>query len=80
MIKVVYANRQFQTTLPDGQVAMIPKGSHWPVDDEVVRKNPDCFSDDPRYGMLYSKEPVGYDAPVESATAAPGERRSVRRG
>jgi hypothetical protein len=80
MIKVVYAIQQFMTTLPNGVRASIPKGSHWPVDDAVVRANPDCFSDDPRYGMLYSTEPAGYDAPVETATAAPGERRSVRRG
>lgn len=80
MIKVVYATQQFQTTLPDGMRAVIPKGSHWPADDAVVRANPDYFSDDPRYGMLYSTEPAGYDAAVETATAAPGEKRSVRRG
>lgn len=79
MIKVVYANRQFQMTLPDGRRAVIPKGSHWPAEDAVVRANPECFSDDPRYGMLYSAEPDGYDAPVETATANPGERRSTRR-
>jgi hypothetical protein len=80
VIKVVYASRQFQTVLGTGQVAVIPKGSHWPADDAVVRANPDCFSDDPRYGMLYTQEPEGYDATAETATAAPGERRSVRRG
>lgn len=80
MIKVVYATQQFQTTLPDGRRAVIPKGSHWPADDKVVRSNPDCFSDDPRYGLLYSTEPAGYDAPIEEATSVPGEKRNVRRG
>jgi hypothetical protein len=80
MINVVYATAQFQTVLNNGQRAVIPKGSHWPADDPVVRANPDVFSTDPRYGMLYSVEPAGYDAPVETATAAPGERRNTRRG
>jgi colicin import membrane protein len=48
--------------------------------DPVVRAHPDWFSTDPRYGLLYSVEPDGYDAPVEEATAVPGERRNTRRG
>jgi len=80
VIKAMFATQQFQTVLGNGQVAVISKGSHWPADDPVVRANLDKFSEDPRYGMLYSVEPDGYDAPVETATAAPGERRSVRRG
>lgn len=81
MIKVVYATVQTTLTLPDGTRVVVPKGSHWPADDPVVRDRPGMFSADPRYGLLYSEQPDGYDAPVvEQATAAPGERRSTRRG
>jgi hypothetical protein len=56
------------------------KGTHWPADDPVVRSHPDLFSTDPRFGLWYSVEPDGYDAPIETASAGPGEKRSVRRG
>lgn len=80
MIEVVYATAQMTIDLPTGQRVVVPKGSHWPADDPVVRSRPTEFSTDPRYGMLYSREPEGYDAPVvEQATANPGEMRSVRR-
>jgi len=69
---VVYAT----TTAP----VELPSGTHWPADDPVVKAHPDWFSRDPRFGMVYSVEPTGYDAPVEQATAAPGERRNIRRG
>lgn len=59
---------------------LIRKGSHWPVTDPVVRQHPDLFSSDPRYGLSYSTEPAGWDAPVEQATKAPGEKRQTRRG
>jgi hypothetical protein len=29
--------------------------------------------------MNYSRQPDGYDAPIEQATAAPGEQRMTRR-
>jgi len=63
-------------------------GEHWLADDPIVRAYPDFFTDDPRYG-LRSSLPIGDDGyPVaaatskrsadatETATAAPGERRS----
>jgi hypothetical protein len=78
-IRVVYATTQKRIELPDGGFAVIPKGSHWPADDPIVQAHPDAFSDDPRWGMLYSTEPAGYNAPVEQATAAPGELRMTRR-
>lgn len=81
MIDVVYAMATAYINLPTGTRARVSKGTHWPADDPVVRSRPDLFSSDPRWGMLYSVEPVGYDAPVESASQAPGERRAaVRRG
>jgi hypothetical protein len=58
---------------------VVHKGSHWPADDPIVRAHPDLFSDDPRYGLSYTAEPDGWDAPVEQATKAPGEKRATRR-
>lgn len=80
---VVYATSTQLVTVPGGRQARVPGGSHWPADDPVVKANPDLFSTDARYGLLFTEEPAGYDAPadapVETATAAPGERRSTRR-
>ena len=80
-MKVVYATTTSLVTDPStGVRGKVQKGTHWPADDPVVKANPDLFSEDPRWGMNYSVEPDGYDAPVEQATAAPGERRQTRRG
>ena len=77
---VVYAKDNTTVSLPTGFNARILKGQHFPADDPFVRSRPELFSTDPRYGLLYTVEPDGYDAPqVEEATANPGERRSVRR-
>lgn len=58
----------------------VSKGTHWPADDPVVLEHPDLFSDDPRYGLSFSQAPPEMaEAPVEQATAAPGERRNLRR-
>lgn len=84
-MKVVYASCEVAVVpLRDGTQHRVVKGSHWPADDPVVLAQPSLFSDDPRYGLNYSREPDGYDdAPaersVEQATAGPGERRQVRR-
>ncbi len=81
MIEVVYAKDSANISLPNGGRGKILKGQHFPADDPFVRSRPDLFSSDPRYGLLYTVEPDGFDAPiVEEATANPGERRSVRRG
>ncbi|HEU4542576.1 MAG TPA: hypothetical protein VFR23_15725 [Jiangellaceae bacterium] len=79
-MKVVYATVTAPVQMASGISGTVQKGSHWPADDPVVRAYPQYFSDDPRYGMNYSVEPEGYDAPVEQATAAPGEKRNTRRG
>jgi hypothetical protein len=78
-IRVVYASQTKRVELPAGGFGVIAKGSHWPADDPIVAAHPEVFTDDPRYGMHYSVEPAGYDAPVEQTTAAPGEKRNVRR-
>lgn len=89
MIDTVYASTSATVPFNGAQVA-VHKGSHWPVSDPLVQQYPHLFSRDPRFGMLYTREPEGYDVPtdttpvadvepVEQATAAPGERRSTRR-
>lgn len=78
-IPVVYAMGTDFVHLPDGTRVPVAKGSHWPADDPAVRARPELFSEDSRWGMRYTVEPDGYDAPVETATAAPGEMRAVRR-
>ncbi len=77
-IRVVYATEQKRVELPYGGYGVIQKGTHWPADDPIVKEHPQSFSTDPRWGMNYSVEPAGYNDPVETATAAPGERRNVR--
>jgi len=78
---VVFAVDTAQVPTEHSGLVLVRKGEHWPADDPVVRMMPSLFSADPRYGLHYSAEPAGYgDPPVEQATAAPGERRNVRRG
>lgn len=80
MIEAVYATATFPADMPGGGRVMVHKGTHWPAGDPVVEAYPANFSVDPRWGLQYSREPDGWDAPpVEQATAAPGERRNVRR-
>lgn len=80
-MQVVYATGTRPVQMSTGIGGMVQKGSHWPASDPVVLANPDLFSTDPRYGLLYSVEPDGWDEPVvEEATAVPGERRNTRRG
>lgn len=79
MINVVYAMGTDYVNLPSGGRVRVNKGSHWPADDPAVRTRPELFSDDPRWGMQYTAVPDGYDAPVETASSAPGERRIARR-
>ena len=77
---VVYATTTGNVTDPStGMRGTVVKGSHWSADDPVVKAHPEMFSADPRWGLAYSVEPEGWDAPVEQATAAPGERRTIRR-
>lgn len=78
---VVYATANAVVTLSSGAQFVVRGGTHWPADDEVVRENPSLFSTDPRYGLTYSSAPREMSAApeAETATAAPGERRNVRR-
>lgn len=83
MIPVVYAMGTETVGMPDGSSVPVSKGSHWPAEDPVVKRRPGLFSEDARYGLLYTVAPAGYDVDlneVEEATANPGEKRSARRG
>lgn len=75
---VVYATTTTMVTLGGAQ-HRVQKGTHWPADDPIVVAQPSIFSADPRYGLVFTREPAGYGDPVEQATAAPGERRASRR-
>lgn len=78
-IPVVFALDTASVAFGGGQ-AVVHKGQHWAATDPLVQQYPHLFTTDPRYGMKYTVEPVGFnDAPVEQATAAPGEKRSARR-
>lgn len=77
---VVYATTTAVVGLPDGGQRRVSPGSHWPADDPFVRAHPDLFSADPRHGLQFTAHrPEWDDAPVEAATAGPGERRTTRR-
>ena len=79
---VVYATYSVQVVTPDGGRHTVHGGQHWAAGDPVVAAAPDgLFSPDARYGVSYSVPPAELaEPPVEQATAAPGERRSTRRG
>ena len=80
-MNVVYAKYSAQVGAPDGGRWNVQGGQHWPADDPVVLANPGMFSADARYGVTYSAPPAELsEAPVEQATAGPGEKRATRRG
>lgn len=79
-IRVVFATDTAALPLPSGASVVVHRGQHWSADDPVVKAHPGLFSDDPRYGLTYSVPPPEMaEAPVEQATAAPGEKRATRR-
>ena len=79
-MQVVYAVSSAVVMTPDGGRHAVQLGQYWPADDPVVRTQPSLFTSDPRHAALsYSSLPA--DPPVETVTAAPGEKRAaVRRG
>jgi hypothetical protein len=81
MADIVYAKSKIRAVLRSGEIRHYPPGSHWPASDPFVVANPDQFSTDPRYWLAFTEEPTGeLDLnQVETASASPGERRSVRR-
>ena len=81
-MNVVYASYSTQVTTPDGGRWNVQGGQHWPADDPVVQAAPaGLFSADARIGATFSAPPAELaEAPVEQATAGPGEKRNTRRG
>jgi hypothetical protein len=79
---VVFATETASLTSPDGSSVLVRKGTHWSADDPLVRAYPGVFAADPRYGLSWTGPPPPEmsEPPVEQATAAPGEKRNVRRG
>jgi len=78
-VNVVFATVTATVSLPDGSNAVVREGSHWPADDPVVRLQPSLFSTDPHHGISYSTPPLEDEAPLETATARPGEKRAAVR-
>ncbi len=78
---VVYPVADANLPLSNGANFTVRRGQHWSTEDAVVKEHPSMFSTDPRYGLAFSQPPAELaDPPVEQATAAPGERRTARRG
>ena len=58
----------------NGQRRNLAEDDAWDANDSLVKAHPDLFADTPR-------RVFGTGArPVEQATAAPGERRTTKRG
>lgn len=55
-------------------IVRIAEGDPWYADDPFVIARPELFTDEPV--RVFGTRP----APVEQATARPGERRTTRRG
>ena len=71
-MSIVYAVDTASIALTTGGTFTVHRGQKYDTSLQVVCEQPGFFSDDPQTGME--------DAPVEQATAAPGERRTARRG
>lgn len=71
--KIVYAAAQCVVRYNNLTVRLEP-GHPWAADDPFVKARPDLFSDEPT--AINRTSPP----PVEQATAAPGERRTTKRG
>lgn len=80
-MNIVYAKDFIRIHSADHAGRQFPPGSHWPADDPYVLANPDQFSTDPRYHLAFTEARPEYfdDTTVETATAAPGEKRNTRR-
>lgn len=61
----------------DGIPVSVQIGTVWHIENPVVRRHPNMFSDDARWAMNGRVDPN--DDMVEQATANPGERRNLHR-
>lgn len=67
---IVYALRTCSARGPAGSTIRVREGEAWAADDPFVALHPDLFAEQP--------DRVRRTAPVEQATAAPGEKRRRR--
>lgn len=69
------------TVFHNGSPVSIVSGQIWQADNPVVKARPGLFTDDFLASGFVRVEtsPVLREAPVEQATAAPGEKRATKR-
>lgn len=72
----VYANQTVHITRGQFAGTTVVVGSLWDATDPLVKDRPDLFSVEPTRGVRSSRTESGF---VEQATAAPGEKRNMRR-
>ena len=79
-MKYVFARATASLTVP-GTVwrFAVEEGKAYWADHPVVEAHPSSFSPDPIVILPRDWEPASREAPVEQATAAPGEKRAARR-
>lgn len=77
MSKLVFVKKSVSTFV-DGARVRIVEGDVWAADDPVVKARPELFADEPEK-VHRSIETAARPRGVEQATAAPGERRAVKR-
>jgi hypothetical protein len=63
-MRIVYAKATTMVAFTNGRSEMVGAGTHWPANDPLVRSHPDLFSDDPRFGLSYTVEPIEQEAEV----------------
>ncbi len=76
-MSVVYANTEGVVMWSQGQSPLV-LGEVWDSEAPLVLERPDLFSEEPTLVRGRRATPLP-SAPVESATARPGEKRSTRR-
>lgn len=76
-MRYVYAAASCAASTVEGLNLSLTQDEAWDADDPFVKHRPDLFTDEPTYPRR-TVAPV--EPTVEQATAAPGERRNVRRG
>lgn len=74
-MRIVYAKSTTSIGGPNGLTYQLIAGEAWNADDPVVVSHPGFFSELP---LRVRSSSDGW-LPVEQATAAPGEKRTVRR-
>lgn len=70
---LVYAKSTASVTNEHGVIYRVEINQPWDADDPLVKQHPDLFSSLPPG----TRTSTGW---VETATAAPGEKRNVKRG